>query len=486
MLNVSAVTSDHHLRDLRRLYDQLEANIRSLKALGVESESYGAMLSSVLLNKLPPELRLIVSRSISTDDLDIDKLLKIFKGELIARERANNSVSSVPRQVQNQSRSSTSAFNTTVRVECVFCQKSHASVDCTTVLEIEARKGVLRSSGRCFNCLRKNHLSKNCHSTSRCRHCQGKHHTSICEKKKESSSLATPTKFNPEAATFSPDVTTSTLCTTQTKTILMQTARAIVYNPLKPRMTVEVRLLFDSGSQRSYMSERAMKLLQLEPSGEQALSISTFGTTKERTKVCPVVSVGVHLKGYPNASLSLYVVPTICEPLTGQTITATIEADDKLMSLDLADIADGTSCLPVDVLIGCDHYWDLVTGSICRSETGPTAIQTKLGWVLSGPTTTVADSERSSAHVVTTHLLRVDTQSMESSQLTEQLRSFWELESLGVHEEEATLYDEFASNITFQEGRYEVSLPWSLSPTSWCASCGQSYHQAESSIRCLL
>ena len=64
LLSIDAVASDSHLRDLRRLYDQAEANIRSLKALGVETESYGAMLSSVLLNKLPPELRLIVSREI--------------------------------------------------------------------------------------------------------------------------------------------------------------------------------------------------------------------------------------------------------------------------------------------------------------------------------------------------------------------------------------------------------------------------------------
>ena len=47
MLSPPIATYDSHLRDLRRLYDQSEANVRSLKALGVEPESYGAMLSSV-------------------------------------------------------------------------------------------------------------------------------------------------------------------------------------------------------------------------------------------------------------------------------------------------------------------------------------------------------------------------------------------------------------------------------------------------------
>lgn len=39
--------------------------MRSLKSLGVMPDSYGALLSSVLLNKLQTELRLIVSRKVS-------------------------------------------------------------------------------------------------------------------------------------------------------------------------------------------------------------------------------------------------------------------------------------------------------------------------------------------------------------------------------------------------------------------------------------
>lgn len=204
-----------------------------------------------------------------------------------------------------------------------------------------------------------------------------------------------------------------------------------------------------------------MKLLQLKPTGRQPLSIATFGVTQGQTKVCPIVSVGVCLKGYPTVSMSLHVVPTICEPLSCQPITASVEANDRLMGLDLADSADGCSRLPVDILIGSDYYWDLVTGSICRSEKGPTAIHTKLGWVLSGPTLSSSSVLCSSTHIMTTtHLLRVDGQPIESTQLAEQLRSFWELESLGIHEEERTPYDEFVINITFQDGCYKVSLPW--------------------------
>lgn len=46
------------------------------------------------------------------------------------------------------------------------------------------------------------------------------------------------------------------------------------------------------------------------------------------------------------------------------------------------------------------------------------------------------------------------------STLEEQLRWFWELESLGIRENESSLYDPFKINVNFNGTRYEVSLPW--------------------------
>lgn len=74
--------------------------------------------------------------------------------------------------------------------------------------------------------------------------------------------------------------------------------------------------------------------------------------------------------------LSLYVVPTICEPVVSQPITAVIQQNPKLRELDLADFSHGSSSLQVDVLIGSDYYWELVTGGICRGEGGLIAIHT--------------------------------------------------------------------------------------------------------------
>ena len=125
------------------------------------------------------------------------------------------------------------------------------------------------------------------------------------------------------------------------------------------------------GSQRSYLSERACTLLNLRRHGEHTLSIATFGSLAGTTRTCPIVTVNLNLNGHPPISLELYVMPTICEPLVGQPITACIETHQHLSKLELADSADDLPNLPVDLLLGSDYYWQLVTGKVLKWSTGP-------------------------------------------------------------------------------------------------------------------
>ena len=71
-----------------------------------------------------------------------------------------------------------------------------------------------------------------------------------------------------------------------------------------------------------------------------------------------------------------YVVPTICQPLVCQPISACVQQSEAFSGLDQSD---GETGLQVDMLIGSDYYWDLVTRSICKIEGGPIAVYTKLG-----------------------------------------------------------------------------------------------------------
>ena len=129
-------------------------------------------------------------------------------------------------------------------------------------------------------------------------------------------------ELNPGALSYQlvPTANTATLCSDKREAVLLQTARTIIHNLSEPHISIEVRLLFNSGSQRSYIMEQAKKLLQLELTGKQLLAIATFGSSKEQRSVCEIVNVGMCPGGYSPMSLSLYVVPTICDPLVSQPI----------------------------------------------------------------------------------------------------------------------------------------------------------------------
>ena len=88
LLNIDPVTSQHNLKGLRHLYDTVESQVRSLNALGVSADTYGSILSSVFVNKLPEELRLIVSRHVREDEWTLDAIMHVTEREIIARERA--------------------------------------------------------------------------------------------------------------------------------------------------------------------------------------------------------------------------------------------------------------------------------------------------------------------------------------------------------------------------------------------------------------
>ena len=80
-----------------------------------------------------------------------------------------------------------------------------------------------------------------------------------------------------------------------------------------------------------------------------------------------------------------------------------------------------------------------------EGENGPVAINTTLGWVLSGAIG-VAEQEESTVSLVNAHTLRVV--GITNKELDGTLRSFWELESLAIEEvANDPMCDRFASTL---------------------------------------
>ena len=477
LVNIDAVTSQYNLKGLRHFYDLVESQVRGLSALGFLAESYGSLLSPIIMGKLSQEFRLIISRSVRDDSWQLDELMQLMDAEIKARERAvsiasQGGNSNRPARAVSRSfpTSSTLMANDSFSPRCSFCRQGPASTACKRVIEPAERKQILKRSGRCFVCLRRNHTSRECRSTLKCSSCGGRHHVSICTGEVARNTTRSSTTSVTGHSTLQAQslgsvnsntpTTTSLQCASSKVPVLLQTARVDVLNPDNSSVSMSVRILFDSGSQRSYITEKLKESLSLTPCSSETMLMNTFGSDKGSKQSCDVVAVSLSLRGGGVLKLYFLSVPQICEPLSNQPLSYVSEHHRHLSELDLADYCCTTEPLEVDMLIGLDHYWKLVTGKVIHEGDGPIAMQTRLGWVLSGPVPGL--SCQTTCNLVSTHLLMVDAYMPEESgqSLDSTLKKFWDLESLGVNQDTPDVYAEFERWISFKDGRYEVALPW--------------------------
>ena len=177
----------------------------------------------------------------------------MFSEELEARERCVSiGVSSSEQPVIAPRRPPRSSCNCTALLSsgnnkpmCLFCKGTHSSTSCSIVTDVSARKKVLKGEGRCYLCLKKNHLARQCPSKSKikCFHFGAfSHHASVCEKSEERETQETNQVPNKNATSLYLDAKSE---------ILLQTACAEVSGPHTDSTPVTTRIILDLGSQKS-------------------------------------------------------------------------------------------------------------------------------------------------------------------------------------------------------------------------------------------
>ena len=125
------------------------------------------------------------------------------------------------------------------------------------------------------------------------------------------------------------------------------------------------------------------------------MAIVIFGSRGEKSSVCEAVDICMKLESGHVKDLTMFV---ICEALTYQPITLCRDSYKNLAGLPLADLSDGTYALEVDILIGCDYFWNFITGETKCGGSGPMGVHTELGWALSGPIGPIPCAGRQTTH----------------------------------------------------------------------------------------
>ena len=161
--------------------------------------------------------------------------------------------------------------------------------------------------------------------------------------------------------------------------VLLQTATALTTNQDGSKST-RVKILFDCGSQRSYLTDSLKYRLSLKPTKTQNLHLNTFRERNFQKQRCDVVTLHLDSCNNETVRVSALSFPAICSPLPTRVDASSYP---HLHRLQLADCSDSQDL--IDVLIGSDYYWDFVTNEIVRGDFGPTAINSKFKWLLSGP-----------------------------------------------------------------------------------------------------
>ena len=86
LLSLRQVKTDN-VEQLREIHDVIEIHTRSLNAFEISAKNYGPILNSIIMSKLPHNMKLDISRQMPTGKWDIVKLMDVFKREVVARER---------------------------------------------------------------------------------------------------------------------------------------------------------------------------------------------------------------------------------------------------------------------------------------------------------------------------------------------------------------------------------------------------------------
>ena len=484
LMKLPVVKSADDTKSLRYLYDKTEAVVRSLKGIGTDPSSYGIFVTPVLMAKLPEEFRLQISRKLkeNEDTWDLEEILELFGKEVQLREKSTvvqteSATGSIPRRsyqrdFANKSLSTTSALLSSEGVgilKCVLCSGRHVAAKCTTVTDPKVRMKIMKEKGRCFLCFKSGHMSSSCPYGNKCFRCGDRHHIALCrvDHRVYPENSTTDRKVSPEKAEepqqSSVNVTLSSDHKREKRAILLQTARATISSTRNESLSANVRILFDSGSSKTFVSERAANHLKLRVVGKEKQLIKTFGSTEPQFCECEIVQLTVHCSDGLKVYINAYKIPLICSPLSNQYIDVAKETYPYLRYLPLADKADGKFEQEVDLLIGSDSYWAFVSGNPIKGE-GPTAIPTRLGFILNGPVQIFnlpESDEVQSIGIHSVHVLESEAVDTDKREIVSELNKFWDLETLGIKdvEKEPDVYEKFVENIAFKDRKYEVELP---------------------------
>ena len=477
---------------LRNLLDQLEKHLRSLEVLkqNVNQDVFVAMIRAALPEDVLLQLEMLKGAKKKWTVYALrDKLLEYITAREHSEKKGNNSADSLfkgntPPPSENRRRFNSGVWNSksnflnhsnvkkrfnpvthakqnssktflgsaealvvntkqqpTTRYfdQCRYCDQRHWSDECPKYRTVSERKKQLKDS--CFKCLKTGHIAKDCKKGNVCVHCGevNDHHRSLCTKKFTSNvSSAHLSKEIDELSEKSACADEGALVSSG-EMVLMQTAKTEIKSPNRSKCE-QVRILLDSGSQRTYVTEKLADRLQLTRESEEEIKLVTFGSDKPRIVKTVQTKLSIRLNNDQYLDISANIVPVISGFVQRKALRFydSQNIDHLVKSLDMADtIPTETESSEIELLIGNDYYLDISLSQKIEIQPGLYLLASKLGWILTGRTNECESSADETNMLILTYgtnLTQTNVyQTLDSVTPTKpDLEDFWNIESIGI------------------------------------------------------
>ena len=279
------ITSVHKIKEIHEFYTQLSKTVRTLATMkkleGAQSYVYSIM------DKLGPVREAMAQKDDDWEEWGLEELVENLRKYTdrnplsLVESSPLASFDTVPGNKDSRLKGedklllSGGNFRQPPKASpCVYCGlNNHRSSDCTKVLDVASRKEHLTRNKLCFNCAKPGHVASKCKSRG-CGRCNGRHHTSVCNRMK--------TTLSPNPTPESSGKSERFYGVVDSQTTLHTTVIAKING-------VQAQIMLDSGAGSSYISSNLLTKLNLKPyRTERRVIEQMYGTVDKRVEIYKV------------------------------------------------------------------------------------------------------------------------------------------------------------------------------------------------------
>ncbi|KAH9427005.1 hypothetical protein DERP_014982 [Dermatophagoides pteronyssinus] len=368
-------------------YYDLLLNVRSIKL----NEGDARTILSHVLNKMDVEHRRRAFQQ--TDNSNEQEYITLANVEeyfrkitttdiLINQVTTSNVNNKINRPLESHKTLVTSSSNDS-NLTCIFCQQHHRHSLCPT--SVDEKFEVLKKERRCFKCTNKNHGSRECNRTYICHKCKGNHITFLCRTNQSttpssssSSSVGTSqssSSSNPSSETIIENQSVNTaLAKTGGSSQYLQTLTTKINN-------IKTRVIFDGGSELSFISNKLVKLLNLPKFKSVPIRINGYGGHHGRLIGHHFTIIKLPDRDGNITEIKLIIDDTVCHFKFNVLPTMIQSYVNKVFNIDFND-----ENIPTDILFGNSDINRLKVLAMDKNFGSLIIGKTSLGYIVHGQT----------------------------------------------------------------------------------------------------